>query len=226
MWYNVTGEAMKKNEIIKRDDKLIVKFFSSKTQMICYIILFIIFMAGFIYFGSKDYSTDIPDNKKFVNEHKGANENNVFKYLNASEALSYIKSKDAILFIGITNSENVTQYANILNEVAQSLGIKSINYYDITQDRNDNNATYESIVNYCKDHITYLDDGKMDLYGPTLIIKKGGNIIYFDDSSAFIKGSVKPEEYWTNYEINMKKSTIEEVLNDYLGRSDVNDDRK
>lgn len=205
---------MKKNE----DGTIIVKFFKNKTQMVIYLILIALFMAGFIYFGSQDYTKDIPDNERFAEEHPGVGKKNIYKYLNSSETYSYIKEDNVLLFVGIRESEYVSFYANILNDVAKNLGISEINYYDITEDRINNNATYESIVNYLKDYVTYLDDGTQDLYGPTLIVKKDGVITLFDDTSAFIKGSIPAEDYYNNYETNLIKLTIETALKDYLER--------
>ena len=185
--------------------------------MVVSIVLFILFMIGFIYFGTRDYTVNqISDNEKFVNEHKEVVKDNIFTYINVSDAYTYIKGDDVLLLFGIRDSDWVGYYANILNEVAKEAGITKIYYYDITDDRKDANATYEGIVNYLKDYITYLDDGKMNLYGPTLLIKKDGVITYFDDETALVKGSISAAEYWNNYQMNLKKNTLEVALQDYM----------
>lgn len=200
---------MKKNKIW---------IFKSIKQMITTIILFCIFMMGFIYYGSKDYTkNEVTDSEKFVSEHKEVVGDNVFSYINSSDAYTYVKQDDVLLLFGIRNSNWVGYYANILNEVAKEVGINKIYYYDITDDRKDANATYESIVQYLKDYATHLDDGKVNLYGPTLLIKKDGIITYFDDETSLIKGNFTAEEYWNNYQINLKKATLKVALQDYLG---------
>ena len=200
---------MKKNKIW---------IFKSTKQMIVSIILFCLFMWGFIYFGSRDYTVnEVSDSEKFVSEHKEVVGDNIFTYINGSDAYTYIGGSDVLILFGIRNSDWVGYYANILNEVAKEIGIEQIYYYDITDDRKDANATYESIVYFLKDYITYLDDGKMNLYGPTLLIKKDGIITYFDDETALIKGSISAEDYWNNYQINLKKNTLKVALEDYVG---------
>jgi len=186
--------------------------------MIVSIILFCLFMWGFIYFGSKDYKVnEISDSEKFVSEHKEVVEDNIFSYINSSDAYTYVRQEDVLLLFGIRNSDWVGYYANILNEVAKEVGISKIYYYDITDDRNDANATYESIVYYLDDYVTHLDDGKVNLYGPTLLIKKDGVITYFDDETAIIKGTLSAEEYWNNYQINLKKANLKVALQDFMG---------
>ena len=195
--------------------------FKSKTEMIVCITLFLLFIIGFIYFGTKDYSVEkISDSEKFVSEHKEVVSDNVFTYINCSDAYTYIKKDKVLVLVGVRNSDWVGYYANILNEVAKEVGISQIYYYDITDDRKEANGTYESIVQYLKDYVTYLDDGKANLYGPTLIVKKDGVITYFDDETALVKGNMTAKNYWSNYQINLKKATLTRVLKDYLGVND------
>lgn len=192
------------------------KLFKNKTQMIIYILLFLIFIAGFIYFGTRDYSNNtITDNEKFVSEHKNVDINNVFSYINGSDAYTFIKNNNILLLFGTRNSEYVSYYANIINDVAKEMSIDKIYYYDILDDRDNANATYDSIVVYLKDYVTYLDNGKANLYGPTFVVKKDGEIIYYDDETAFIKGQVSAKEYWDESKINMKKDELRVIFEKY-----------
>jgi len=193
------------------------KLFKSKTQMIIYFVLFFLFLGGFIYLGSKDYSQNkIPDGEKLHQEHTEVDSDNVFKYINSIEAFSLLKKDDAIILFGLKESKWVGYYASILNDVAKNLGIKEIYYYDITEDRKNASGTYESIVQYLSDYVNYLDDGTILFSGPTFVIKKEGVIIYFDDETSIIKGKVTPENYWSNYAVNLKKANLTSALSDYL----------
>ena len=75
--------------------------FTSKKEMITSIILFCLLLCGFIYFGNKDDNINkTPDNEKFYEEHKEVSGDNVFQYLNVSDAYTYVKQNDVlILFI-------------------------------------------------------------------------------------------------------------------------------
>lgn len=199
------------------------KLFKNKTQMIFYIILFIVFIVGFIYFGTKDYSNNtITDNEKFVSEHKNVDINNVYTYINGSDAYTYIKNDNVLLLFGTRNSEYVSYYANIINDVAKEIGIEKIFYYDILDDRENSNATYDSIVVYLKDYVTYLDSGKANIYGPTFIVKKDGEIIYYDDETAIMKGNVKAKEYWDDSKVSMKKDELRAAFQTYRGIEEEN----
>ena len=186
--------------------------------MIISIILFVLFIIGFIYIGTMDFSKkEVNDNEKFASEYKDViDKDNIYTYVNSQDAYVEIKKDDVLILFGIKNSEWVGYYANVLNSVAKDNNIDKIYYYDITEDRDNKNATYQSIVNYLSDYITHLDDGTINLYGPTFFVKKGGKVIYFDDSNAFISGNISASDYWNEYHTNLQKLTLNTVLNDYV----------
>lgn len=199
-------------------DKKKIWIFKSNTQMVVSIILFILFIIGFIYISTIDFSKKtVNDNEKFANEYKDIiDKDNIFVYVNSQDAYTYIKRDNVIILFGIKDSKWVGYYANVLNTVAKDNGIDQIYYYDITKDRSNKNGTYQSIANYLSDYITHLDDGTVDLYGPTLFIKKDGVVLYFDDSNAFISGNISPEDYWNEYQTNVQKTTLTNILKDYV----------
>ena len=192
--------------------------FKSQKQMIISIILFIFFIFGFVYVSTIDFSKkEANDGEKFANEYKDiVDKDNIFTYINSQQALTYVKKDDVVILFGIKDSSWVGHYANILNKVAKENGLEKIYYYDITSDREKGNATYQSVANYLGDYITHLDDGTVDLHGPSLLVKKGGIIIYFDDTKAFISGNISAEKYWNEYEIGLLTTTLDEVFKDYM----------
>lgn len=193
------------------------KFFKSKTQMIIYIIIFCIFIALFIYFGSfEETANKVSDSDKFINEYKEITTDNVFVYLNAQDTLNYIKNDNVLILFGYKNNSYVGYYANILNEVAKEVGIKKIYYYDMTEDRKYKNGSYESIVNYLKDYVITLDDSSQNIYAPTFLVKRAGIIRLFDDEDAFVHGYNSAEEYFDNYRTNLKKITLKKALEDFI----------
>lgn len=184
--------------------------------MIIYIIIFVIFIALFIYFGTLENTTKkTSDSDKFKNEYKEVNEDNVFVYLNAAETLDYIKKDNILILFGMKNNSFVGNYANILNEVAKNVGIEKIYYYDLTEDRKIKNGTYQSIVNFLKDYAVSLDDGSKNIYAPSLLVKNDGIITYFDDEDAIVHGETNANDYFDNYRTNLKKITLKSVLEDY-----------
>ena len=193
------------------------KMFKNKIQMVIYILLFIIIISLFIYLGNLDYDKDAAeDNTKIAKEVKLDDKNNVFKYVNHSEAYNIVSGNNGILLFGHSNNKWLPYYAKIVNEVAKEVGIDTVYYYDFLEDREANNGTYEAIVSKLANYVTYNDLSEADMYSPTLVMVVGNEIIYYDDQTAVMKGNISPEKYWNDFAIGMKKSELTVVFNKYI----------
>lgn len=189
------------------------KFFKNKIEMVVSIIIFGLLLWGFIYFGGKDYTVKVvneTDNNTIV-----FNDNNTFEYINASDALNLVKGKNVIILFGV-NNDITKEYGNLLNDIALECNITKIYYYDITNDREDDNASYRSLVEYLSSYATFIEGNTSEIYGPTLFIKSGGNVIYFDNEAAVTTGKYNASEYFNNYTRNSMKNILPVVFEDYL----------
>lgn len=193
------------------------KIFKNKYQMVIYILLFCFFIYLFIYFGTLDYSKEYNE-KEYISEILMLSTNDhVFTNANANNAYMVASGKKGIVLFGRPNNEWVSAYASIVNEVAKEVGVKSVYYYDITDDRIQNNGTYQTIVNILSNYVTYNDSGNADLYAPSLLVVSGDEILYFDDETSFIKGTTSPNIYWNAYQKDLKKAELRAVFKTYLG---------
>ena len=198
----------------KKENK---NFFKSKIEMIITLSIFVLCIIGFIMIGKADFHKDKPTDNVIMNkEHPEVDKDNVFEYINATQANSFISRSKVVILFGTSNTWT-GYYANILNEVAKEVGIDKIYYYDFEEDREKNNATYQNIVGYLNNYVLHLDDGTADIYGPTLVVINEGVVALFDDESSFMHGSVKPEDYWNEYNTNLKINTLRTILLDYKG---------
>ena len=83
-------------------------------------ILFILIILGFIYVGTRDFTKKVViDNEKFDQDYVNVSKDNVFKYVNAQDVYTRIKSGDAIIFMGFPQNKWSGYYANVLNETAK-----------------------------------------------------------------------------------------------------------
>lgn len=190
-----------------------------KNKMIRKIIsffLFIVMLWLFIYLGTKDYSVTITDNVIFANEYKDISKNNLFVYAKEYEILDILNGKSGIIFMGFPSNIWSHYYADYLNEICKLNAIDKIYYYDFKKDREINNREYLSIVNKLADYLYVSDTLNMDLFAPTILIVKNGEILYFDDSIRELKGKQSPEEYFTDYRKNMLMAAIDNALKEYL----------
>ncbi len=193
------------------------KFFKSKLELILYLFLMAILIILFILVGTHDYNEDQNDQEKFASEYNFIDNHNVFKYASVIDAHMIAAGKSGILFLGSSSNKWCQYYAKILNDTADIIGIDTIYYYDFYEDRKQKNATYEDILNILSDYVVYNDEGRPNLYAPTLIIVKDGKVIYFDDETAFVNGNIEPDDYWTEDKKNTKMSELQMYFLEYLG---------
>ena len=191
------------------------KLFKNKWQMIIYCILFIILIGAFIYLGTLDYDESLPDNEQFAEDFSLVSEDNVFKYVNATDALMVANGTKGIVLFG-TQNEWVNYYANIVNKVAKEVGIDTIYYYDFVSNRQDNNGTYEAIVESLSDYVTYNDYGTPEIYAPSLLVVSGDEVLLFDTETAFVRGDIAPSEYWNSFNESAKIQELRNVFTEYL----------
>lgn len=191
------------------------KLFKNKWQMFIYCILFVILIGAFIYLGTLDYDDSLPDNEQFAADFSLVSEDNVFEYINASKALMIANGSKGIVLFG-TKNEWVNYYAYIINEVAKEVGIDTIYYYDFIENRQENNGTYEAIVEKLSDYVTYNDYGVAEIYAPTLLVVSDDEILLFDTETSFIRGDVSPSEYWNSYNEMVKIEELRAIFLKYL----------
>ena len=190
--------------------------FKNKLQMVIYFIIFAILIVAFIYIGMYDFNIELPDNERFASEFNLVGEDNVFEYINATNALMVANGTKGIVLFGTINSEWVNYYASIVNDVAKEVGIDKIYYYDFVKNREDNNGTYEAIVERLSNYVTYNDYGVAEIYAPSLLVVCNDEVLLFDTETSFREGNVAPSEYWNSFNINSKKAELKEIFQEYL----------
>lgn len=191
------------------------KLFKNKWQMVIYIIIFFILIGGFIYLGTIDYDETLPDNLEFAREFSLVDEDNVFTYANANDALLVANGTKGIVLFG-TNNEWVNYYASIVNKVAKEVGIDKIYYYDFVEDRCNNNGTYEAILERLDSYVIYNDSEIPELYAPSLLVVSGDEVIMYDYETSFRSGNIVPGEYWNVFNQEQKEKELENAFSKYI----------
>ncbi len=188
-------------------------------QKLFYIISFLFLIGAFMYLGTKDFNTQ---NKKLTpqesfTEEYGITTNNVYIYKNAKEILETINTGSGIIFMAYKENKWSSIIADLLNEVAKEEGIKEIYYYNFKKDRSNNNHHYENIVKLLTPYLKVLDSETTNIYAPTVLIIKNGEIQYFDDETSIVRGDTSIENYWSSKKKIEKKAEYKKEIEKYLG---------
>ena len=141
-------------------------------------------VLGYLYL-NKEKNTNI-DGKKFAEEYTSVTKDNVFVYRSAEEIINILEHGTGVVYLGFPECPWCTAYVPYLNEVAKANDVDKVYYYNILNDR---------------------------IYAPSVIAVKDGEILDFDDETAWdTKGYKTPEEYWKNEDLEGLKEKLAKMF--------------
>lgn len=182
--------------------------------LVSVIILFMIGVVSLVLFLKKDKKT-VSDMEKFSAEYHEVAKNNVFVYRNIDEIINILEKGTGIVYLGFPECKWCQRYTKYLNEVAMDMGISKIYYYNIREDRKLNTENYHKIVSILENYLQNDEEGNKRIYVPSVIALKKGEIVGFDDETAWdTKGFETPDEYWNRDEVNDLKEKLEKMIAD------------
>lgn len=182
--------------------------------LVSVIILFMIGVVSLVLFLKKDKKT-ASDMEKFSAEYHEVAKNNVFVYRNIDEIINILEKGTGIVYLGFPECKWCQRYTKYLNEVAMDMGISKIYYYNIREDRKLNTENYQKIVSILENYLQNDEEGNKRIYVPSAIALKKGEIVGFDDETAWdTKGFETPDEYWNTDEVKDLKEKLEKMIAD------------
>ena len=182
--------------------------------LVSVIILFMIGVVSLVLFLKKDKKT-VSDMEKFSAEYHEVAKNNVFVYRNIDEIINILEKGTGIVYLGFPECKWCQRYTKYLNEVAMDMGISKIYYYNIREDRKLNTENYHKIVSILENYLQNDEEGNKRIYVPSVIALKKGEIVGFDDETAWdTKGFETPDEYWNTDEVKKLKEKLEKMIAD------------
>ena len=122
----------------------------------------------------------------------------------------------AVIFFAFPENDWSHTYASLLNEVAIYYGVDEIDYYNFYTDRGLNNNYYENIVKQLTAYLPIVDTGAQNIYAPTVVFVKDGEIIAYDDETSIVGGNDTVDNYWTTEKKEAKKVELGVYFKKYL----------
>ena len=160
----------------------------------------------------------VSDAEKFAGEYQLIDEDNVFTYAEITEIIDILENGTGIIYLGFPECMWCDQYVVYLNEVVQERDIAQIHYYNIREDRSSNTDDYLQIVELLAQYLHDDEEGNPRIYVPAVIFVRDGEIVGFDDETAYDTGGfATPSEYWSDTAI----SELKERLNSYIDNYSV-----
>lgn len=170
-------------------------------------------VLGYFYL-YKEKNTNV-DGKRFAEEYTSVTEDNVFVYRNIEEVINILEHGTGVVYLGFPECPWCTAYVPYLNEVAKKADVDKVYYFNILNDRKDNTDNYKKLVDILKDYLKFDEEGNKRIYAPSVIAVKNGEIVGFDDETAWdTKGYKTPEEYWQNEDLEGLKKKLAKMFED------------
>ena len=208
-----------------------VNFFKIYIPIITILVIVLCFFAVRLNEKNENLSKNSDDGIRFQEEYSSLNgktsaegieypnvnldSNNLYNYASENDIIEVLKSKTGVVYLGFPECQWCQQYVVYLNEVAKARGISTIYYYNIRQDRTDNTEEYQRIVNLLKDYLEEDEEGNPRIYVPAVILVRNGDIIGFDDETAYdTEGFDTPSEYWTEDKVDALKDRLNSYIDD------------
>ena len=184
-----------------------------KTKLILLIVSLVVLVGllVFVILNEKKDNVSI-DAKKFNEEYKLDDEENVFVYRSAEEIIKILENGTGVVYLGFPECPWCTAYVKILNEVAKEEGLEKIYYYNILEDRKNNTENYKKIVSILNDNLLYDEEGNKRIFVPDVTFILKGEIVGHDNETSVMESGITPEEYWSEENKTNLKEKLRKLI--------------
>lgn len=186
-----------------------------KKYLIIGIILLILIGLGLFFIFNKEDEKIVEktDAGSFADEYTLVSEDNVFVYRTIEEIIKIMKNGTGVVYLGFPECPWCQSYVKYLNEVAKSVGIEEIYYFDILEERQNNTENYQEVVKLLGNSLEHDEEGNYRVYVPNVSFHVNGKLIGNDLETAYdTKGFDNPADYWTEDEIKDLKKNLTKYM--------------
>lgn len=142
--------------------------------------------------------SSVSDAAKFKADYAGVADDNRFVMSTPDEVLAKFESGDGLIFLGFKQCPWCQKLAPIVDEAAKAENLDKIYYLDIRAARENNDETYQKIVEKLKDHLRKDEDGNPRVYVPDVTAVRGGQVVgHFLQETTADGEKATPDTFWT-----------------------------
>ena len=146
-----------------------------------------------------EQQSSVSDAAKFKADYPGVADDNRFVVSTPDEVLAKFESGDGLIFLGFKQCPWCQKLAPIVDEAAKAENLDKIYYLDIRSARENNDETYQKIVEKLKDRLRKDEDGNPRVYVPDVTAVRGGQVVgHFLQETTADGEKATPDTFWTD----------------------------
>lgn len=124
--------------------------------------------------------------------------NHVFKEFSGQEIVDTLNNGTGVVFLGFKECPWCQKLAPLADEAARAAGLDEVMYLDIRKSRQDNDDTYQQLVDRLSDYLEKDEDGEPRVYVPDVSVVKDGEIVGRFEQEDAPQSESTPDTFWTD----------------------------
>ena len=185
-------------------------------RKIIYFLLFALMIVAFIVLSEK-YADNSEQRISVISDYYENTKANCYEVISGNKMISLLKSGKNIIFIGSSVSDYSRKYMEELDTIFKNLKIDKVYYYDINNDKLQENSNYYDIKELLNGYLVETDTISNNLLSPSLYIVNDGKVMYYNVETSAMKNTDTVKSYWTpEKEITFSNEITAAISNYYL----------
>ena len=186
-------------------------------RKVIYAILFILIIVAFVYIGEK-YTKEDKIETVISDLYDGIDDKN-FKIVRGKQTIDLLKKGHNIILMGDKTSKYSKKYIEEVSSILKELKIDNIYYYDLINDKAQENSNYYKIIELLEGNLISTDLNENILLTPSLYIVNNGKVEYYNTYTAAPKNTDELKNYWAKEkEEEFKKEVKDAIKKFYLNK--------
>ena len=183
-------------------------------RKIIYIILFLFMATAFVYLSEK-YASNSEPKIYTITDYYADNTNSYYEVVSGNKMINLLRNGHNIIFIGSSSSKYSQKYIEEIDKIFNNLKIDKVYYYDLNNDKYQQNSNYYKIRELLNGYLTTTDDSDNNLLAPSLYIVNNGTVEYYNTETSTMKNTADVESYWSYEQELIFQGEVTNAINKY-----------
>lgn len=182
-------------------------------KKVIYLLILILMIFAFIFL-SKKYTKDEESNETITTYYSNITSKKI-EVVKANKVKSLLKEGKSIIILGNSESKYSEKYISLIQETIESIILDKVYYYDLYNDKKQQNSNYYDIRDALAGNLVTTDLGENNLLAPSFYIVDNGEVKYYNIESVAVKNTDSIEDYWPYEKEQSFKNEIYSAIEQY-----------